>query len=214
MRYWDNLDLFHNLNIFANYSEINATEWVWPNYIPSIRTWKPQLPKFLLNANYEINIGSNIDNKIHFVPFNQCQNAKFILRVCTNNPLVDTFWTTPTWISVDQRSSSVQIDTYLVTSVEKYNLTFQSQLIVDPSLFTESHQYTSTQFSLISFENENWKLDSDVSNWYVILGVTKTYSVNFSDAEKDKINIKLVETGNFDVFVQNVNQTTFNFIMN
>ena len=159
------------------------------------------------------NIGTNYSNIIELTPYQHCQNSRFLIRVWLNNPIINEYWSTPPWVSVNQTSSSIQIDLSKVSLVNDYTVTFQSQLIVDPQMFNDSSLYMNTDSCLISFANENSQLISNTNDWFIITGITKTYQIFFSDTENDSLSISLLETGGINAFIQSVNRTTFNFIL-
>ena len=209
--YLTNFDFFNDLNNYANYFEVDATSWIWPNYASQINGCRPQLPTFMISELNTIKIGTNIQSNLSFVPYEHCQNSKFIIRVWLNDPIKDTFWVSPAWVLVDQLTSSIRIDTTAITQVGSYHLTFQSQLIVDPSDFIDASFYTTTDVSLFNFENQNWQLVSSTNDGYVVKNVLKKYTLTFSDLENDQIMIKIVNDGGLDVFVQPVNSSSFDF---
>ena len=176
-----------------------------------INNCKPQLPTFLLNKAITIKFGTNINNSLSFVPYEHWQNSKFIIRVWLNDPNTDSFWTQPSWILVDQLSSSVQISFAAISLAGKYTLTFQSQLIVDPNDFIDASFYTSTELLMFDLDNQNWELVSSLTGWYAVYGLSKNYTVLFSDLENDEVKIVIIKDGGLDIFVQSINNTSFEF---
>ena len=165
----------------------------------------------MLNETITIKFGTNIKNSLNFVPYEHWQNSKFIIRVWLNDPNTDSFWTQPSWMLVDQLSSSVQIDFAAISLAGNYTLTFQSQLIVDPYDFIDASFYTSTELLMFDLDNQNWELVSSLTGWYAVYGLSKNYTVLFSDLENDEVKIVIIKDGGLDIFVQSINSTSFEF---
>ena len=100
---------------------------------------------------------------------------------------------------VDQLSSSVQIDFAAISLAGNYTLTFQSQLIVDPYDFIDASFYTSTELLMFDLDNQNWELVSSLTGWYAVYGLSKNYTVSFSDLENDEVKIFIIKDGGLDI---------------
>ena len=209
--YLSNFDLFHDLTYFANYSEFDITSWVWPGYSAQVNICTPQLPIFVLDEKNNIKFGTNLQYNLTLIPFEHCQDARFIIRVWLNNPNEDGFWDPPLWMIVDQLESSISIDFSAILLAGNYTLTFQSQLLVDAKDSINTSLYTTTSISLFYLENSNWELASNLEDWYIVLNLFKNYTVSFNDKENDQIMIKIIDDGGLNIAVHSINNKSFDF---
>ena len=83
------------------------------------------------------------------MPFEHCQNAKFIVSTIDLLTSVQ-----PNWISIDQHYNSITIKTNNITSVSSFNLIFSSQLFT--YVLNKYDQITTPNYEVsINFENNN-----------------------------------------------------------
>ena len=202
--YLTNLNFFNDYKGLVEYFDDDITSCLWPNYSPYFYFWNPQLPNFLLNKIYSIKIGSNINNKYKFTPFDHWQNSRFLVRACTNDPIIDGSWNVPSWINVNQTDSTIIIVPENVQSVGFFNLWVQAQLIVGLIDSSKLENYISTNSTSFELINSNWHINTSFSNSYIIIGQTKTFDINFVDEENDKINLKVTDPGGIGVFIKSM----------
>ena len=189
------------------------TSWLWPNYISELQTWDPEIPAFVLENQYTIELsGSNLIN-ITLTAFEKWRNAKFLLRVWNNTPSDVIPWVTPSWILLNEGSGNFTIDTSKVTSIGFVNLTFQSQLVGYSMLNLNVNNTISTNNSLILFVNDNCQLIITLTDWNVIVQQIKNFSLNFYNKENDNVFVSLDDSGAWSVFVQAQNTSTFSLIV-
>ena len=197
----------------VNYTEQNVTSWIWPNYIPEINAWEPILPEYILAAQFSYHIGTNISSVYSFVPFESCQNAKFIIRACLNNPLENNTWSTPVWISMDQQSNTFNLDIGKVNSVGIYQIYLQAQLIAHSLNLYNNEFYYAINSSTIEFTNENAKFIESTTTWNIVIDQTKSFILSFYDIEGDSVQVKLISNKGVNTFIQNVSITNYSLVM-
>ena len=213
VRYFSNVTLFQDNNGLVQYQEIDVTSWLWPNYISELQTWDPELPAFVLENKYTIELSGSNSTNITLTAFEQWRSAKFLLRVWNNTPSDVIPWVTPSWILLNEGSDNFTIDTSKVTSVGFVNLTFQSQLVGYSMLNLYVNNTISTNNSMILFVNDNCQIKSNLIDWYVIVKQIKNFSLSFYDKENDNVFVSLVDSGAWSVFVQAQNTSIFRLIV-
>ena len=213
VRYFNNVTLFQDNDGLVQYQELDVTSWLWPNYISELQTWDPELPKFVLENQYTIKLSGSNSTNITLTAFEQWRNAKFLLRVWNNTPSDVIPWVTPSWVLLNEGSSSFTIDTSKVTSVGFVNLVFQSQLVGYSMLNLYVNNTISTNNLLISFVNDNCQIKSNLTDWYVIVQQIKSFYLTFYDKESDIVLVNLIDSGAWGVFVHAQNISTFSLIV-
>ena len=213
MKYLNNTDIFHDSSDLVNTTEMNITACLWPSYIKEIYTWSPPFPDFKMLKNYTFPIGSGIKSIITYTPFDHWQNSRFLIRVWLNNPSINGSCTEPSWITVNQSLSTVDLNSGLLTSVGIRKVYFQVQMIV----FSCNQNYPpfiqevfSTDFE---FTNQNWILSNTPLNWYLVINELKNYTLAFTDSERDIVSVKILSSEGINVFVKNSNSTSVLFLM-
>ena len=210
VRYFSNVTLFQDNDGLVQYQELDVTSWLWPNYISELQTWDPELPAFVLESKYTIELSGSNSTNITLTVFEQWRSSKFLLRVWNNTPSNVIPWVTPSWILLNEGSGNFTIDTSKVTSVGFVNLTFQSQLVGYSMLNLYVNNTISTNYSLISFVNDNCQLISILTDWYVIVQQIKHFTLSFYDKENDNVFVSLVDSRAWSAFVQTQN-TSVNY---
>ena len=219
IRYFDNITMLQDSNGFVNYQEIDATSWLWPNYISELQNWPPILPTFVLDSEYNVRksivIEVKEDNPTNytFTAYIHWRDSKFLFRVWIDVPSENIAWVAPIWISYETTSGNFTIDTSKILSVGTYNLTFQSQLIGYSLNSTYLNTTVSTYESIIILSNENWYSEKDEYNWYIISQQIKNFLILFNDLENDSIIIKLVESNDLNVYIQKQNKSSYELII-
>ena len=212
-KYYKSLDVFKDPSVFITYTEINVTEWIWPEYSPLASVWDPILPEFILEINYDMKVGTNLSSINILVPFESWQNTKYFIRVWKDYD--GKTCVTPSWISLNQTSSTVIINSQQILSVGSYNLTFETQIV--SFTFNESQTQrtiSSNNISIITFTNNNWVLIGSTTEWYLLQGQPKNYTIRFSDDEGDNIYLTAINSNGVNVYIRKINSTAFSLIMN
>lgn len=209
------LELFHDIDGLVGYSELDITSWVWLNYQPEVFTCSPNMPTFVLDADYTLAVGAYVTAEYKFVPFEHCQHSRFLFRLWLNKPDPGQDCQVPPWVAVNESEASFRILHHeQITSADSYELHFQSQLItfsVDPELGSK-HVSDFAQV-VFTFTNTNSVLQSSVSGWYLVAEDPKTFTLTFSDLENDKTLLRVTDSGGLGVFIQTVNNNAFNLVL-
>ena len=213
VKYYPNVELFFDVNGLVNYSEINITSCIWPNYIPEFRTWDPILPEFALINQYSINIGSNISQNYSYTPFVHWQNSKFIFRAWLNNPTENNTWNSPAWININEVSESFDLIVSKVNSIGIQTVYFQAQLISHSLDLTNNDFYFALNSSSFVFINQNADITETSLSIHLVVNVTKNFSLSFYDQEGDNVQLKTIKSNDINIFIQKLNYTNFNIIM-
>ena len=216
---WRNLKLFIDYQELANFTEndvfiSNITLWLWPNYVPSIYLWTPQLPTFALDQVYSIKVGRNVDKSYIFIPFEHWQNSKFLIRAWANDPTINETWTNIEWVAINQTASSFQIDQNYVSSVGANSLWLQAQLITGLVQSSISSEYIVTGYVSLNFINNNWRLASCPSNIFIVVNQTNAFDVGFIDDENDNVIMKTIDSAGIGVYIKPVNNSNFQVYLN
>ena len=213
VRYYSNVDLLFDANGLVDYSEINITSCIWPNYIPEFRTWDPILPEFALINKYSIKIGSNISQNYSYTPFVHWQNSKFIFRACLNNPVENNTWNSPAWININEVSENFNLVVSKVNSIGTQIVYFQAQLISHSLDLTNNDFYYALNSSSFVFLNQNADIVETSLSFYLIANATKNFSLSFYDQEGDSVQLKTIDNKGLNIFIQKLNSLKFNIIM-
>ena len=213
VRYFQNYSSYQNNNGLINYQELDITSWLWPNYIPQLESWSPDLPIFILESNYTIKLSENNPINYTFTAYEQCRNSKFLFRICTDIPNDSVACIAPSWVSFNLTSGNFIIDTSKISAVANINLYFQSQLIGFSYLQNYLSNVISTNSSLFNFDNDNWILNSTQIIRYVIIDQAKSFTLSFYDKENDTIYLKLIDSENLSVFIQRQSNSTFSLMV-
>lgn len=144
-----------------------------------------------------------------FVPFEHCQNSRFLIRACANDPSTGEACTVPDWVVVNQTAASVQVDQSKVVSVGVKILWLQAQLIVGLVQSSVSADHVATSSVSFEFTNSNAKLAAAESSLYIVVNQTKTFNVSFVDDEHDKVNMKTVEAAGLGVYIKPLSNSDF-----
>ena len=212
VRYYQSLNIFNDPGDLAIYEDYNITEWIWPEYDPLITLWDPILPDFTIGSELIFNVGTNLNSNIEIVPFTSCQNGRFLIQVC--QALNNSDCITPAWISTNQTSSTFNIDSTKINSVGIYSLNFEAQIISNTNTTDQNQKIiSSNNLSQIIFKNYNWEIIDTQKNWYLVFDVMKNFSISFYDKEDDPIYVNVAYKSDVNVFVQNLNTTSFALIM-
>ena len=212
-KYYPDVELLFDANGLVDYSEINITSCIWPNYIPEFRTWDPILPEFTLINQYSINIGSNISQNYSYTPFVHWQNLKFIFRAWLNNPVENNTWNSPAWININEISENFDLVVSKVNSIGIQTVYFQAQLISHSLDLTNNDFYFALNSSSFVFLNQNVDIVETSLSFYLIANVTKNFSLSFYDQEGDSVQLKTIDNKGLNIFIQKLNYTSFNMIM-
>ena len=213
MKYINNTELFNDVKTLANFTDLEITSWFWPNYIPEYNQWSPNLPQFLLGSYYQLNIGTNITLSQSYIPFDHWENSRFIFRIWLENPIENSICNTPPWISIDEVSKSFSVQIWNISSVGIYKFYFQVQLIAHSLYFSNNEFYSSVNSSVFEFKNNNVNIISQTTDWYLLVGITKTIALSFYDIEGDNVILKLTTSEELNVFISQTNNTWYNLIM-
>ena len=212
VRYFENVDLFHDFNNFFEYTEQDVTSWLSPNYISELQTWDPLLPSFILEHMYLIRLLESNPVNLTFIAFEDCRDAKFLFRVWYDIPSKNVTWKTPSWILFNETTGSFIVDTSKVTSIQHTNIVFQSQLIGLSFLNYFLNNTISTFSSSFNFTNKNWIVADSYSKWYVLYEQMTNFTMKFNDAEGDTVLLKIVNSDNLSLFIQRLNKSVFTLL--
>lgn len=105
----------------------------------------------------------------------------------------------PDWLSIDQRSQSITINTDSISSV------MTASLVLSARLFTISddvNKVTTNASVSISFTNDNCSLRSYVCPRYVVLGQVSQLQFEFDDNEHDNVKLRVSSSQHFSSFVK------------
>ena len=89
---------------------------------------------------------------------------------------------------------------------------FQSQLFGFSFLNNYLNNTISTFFSIFSFTNNNWAVAGRYSNWFLIQKQEMNFTMKFDDTEGDTVLLKLIDSGNINLFIQQLNKSTYTLI--
>ena len=212
MRYFQNVDLFHDINNIVEYFEKDATSWLRKNYISELKTWDPDLPLFVLNNQYIIKLSENNQMNFTFTAFEDHWDSLFLFRIWFEFSSDNMNWTVPPWVLLNETTGSFIINTSKITSVQVTRLVFQSQLIGFSFLNNDLNNTISTFYSTFNFTNNNWAVAGSYSNWYVVIQQVANFTMMFDDAEGDTVFLKLIDRGNISLFIKQLNKSTYALI--
>ena len=148
-----------------------------------------------------------------YTPFVHWQNSKFILRAWLNNPAENNTWNSPTWININEVSENFDLDVSKVSSIGIQTVYFQAQLISHSLDLTNNDFYYALNSSSFVFLNQNADIVETSLSFYLIVNVTKNFSLSFFDQEDDNVKIKTIKSNDINIFIQKMNNTKFNIIM-
>ena len=136
------------------------------------------------------------------IPFEHCQNAKFIVSAIDSYTFVQ-----PNWISIDQQHHSIIIATNNITSVSSFNLIFSAQLFT--YVYYRYDDVTTPNYKVsINFENNNWALLSYSYPSHLVYNHIAQIQIYFTDDENDKVTIKLIENPLLSWFINYSSSTS------
>ena len=212
VKYYQRFEAFKSPGELAIYKEINVTDWIWPEYCPLASEWNPTLPEFILNNYIIFKVGSNLDPVYTLKPFESWQNIKFFIRVWQG--FDNNVWIIPSWVTINQTSSTVIIDSSRIISVGSFIMIFEAQ-IVSYTFSEDQTQRTiaSNNNSTLIFTNNNWKLIESNAEFYIIKDQLKNYTILFSDDENDKIYLSVINNNGVNTYAMTINSTAFSLFM-
>ena len=189
------IDLDYTINLTSSDHSItlsnkyDLTNCIWPRYSFYSDQCKFSLPNFALDFQNTVKIGTNNLSIIEISPFSSIQNAKFLMRVFDENNTV------PNWVQVNNNNMTVSILRNMITSVGKFKLNFEAQLITTQYPDDNYLNYTTQgSFSYFSFENINWELKNIISKNYLVIDKITTFYFEFLDEESDYVIVKMSQS--------------------
>ena len=198
-----NLNLNSSENLISFSNKYDLTDCVWPRHSFYSDQCSFPLPKFELETQNTIQVGSNILVNIEKQPFSSPQNAKFLMRVLNESNA------TPNWVQVNNNNMTVSILTSKVSSVGTIKLSFEAQLITTQYPNDNYKNYTTKPiFAFFSFENSNCELKSVDKKDYLVIDKMTTFNFKFFDEELDYVTVKMNDSNavsSYTIF----NLTTF-----
>ena len=145
------------------------------------------MPKFNLNNNTIVEIGSNKPKTSEYLPFISTQNAKFLIKITWDSDL-----NIPNWIQVNDNNMTVTLLLDKIISVSSIKINFEAQLITVSIPDNNYLNYKTQKYnSVFHFSNNNWALINIVSQSYLVIGKLTTFSFVFSDDEADNIYVSM-----------------------
>ena len=85
-----------------DYYFVDVTKCIWPKFYLSLINCNFPLPSFLLKNSYNINVGTINKADVILTPFEDWQNARFVISaVLVNNKLE------PDWLRIDQENQNI-----------------------------------------------------------------------------------------------------------
>ena len=143
-------------------------------------------------------------NNFTFIPFTQCQNARFIIIVSLRNSTL-----TPDWIITDQNNKTITVITQNVKSVIlPFEVNIKARMV---TIFTDDNIdkiTTDTYLVTFTFLNENWKFLSSNHTNYLVLNKLTVFSFEFEDNENDLIILKAISKSLNNYFIKRLSNTT------
>ena len=124
-KYPKNYNIINEVDLAQNVADSSAAEWLWPRQDSDLGNWSAPII-FMLNNSYILDVGTNINNTLQFLPFSNCINAKMLIRAWDSQTSNKTNWTLINWIDLDQVSGTATINItniqYIFNYYNKYNL--------------------------------------------------------------------------------------------
>ena len=144
------INLTSNDRLISLSNKYDLSNCIWPRYSFYTDQCSFPLPTFVLDSQNIIKIGTDNLIIIEISPFSSIQNNKFFMRVFDENNTI------PNWVQVNNNNMTVSILRNKITSVGKYKLSFEAQLITTQYPDDNYLNYTTqASFSYFYFENSN-----------------------------------------------------------
>ena len=197
--YYSSISFYDNSKVISDLNYIDASSWMWSRPVVEISVWDFNLPEYILNSTYTINIGADVkDTLLSYIPFVQWQNAPFIIyAIEVSNNLI------PSFIEINNDNQTVTINLQKITSVQKANIIFWAQLI---SFYFDQNDLTrlkTLNYSWsIEFVNINWAIKSINIGSYLVVNKLQNYTVEFTDPEGDRILFRYIYNNLMNIFIQ------------
>ena len=141
------------------------------------------------------------------------QNSKFIFRAWLNNPTENNTWNSPAWIKINEVSESFDLIGSKVNSIGIQIVYLQAQLISHSLDLTNKDFYFALNSSSFVFLNQNANIVETSLSFYLVVNVTKNFSLSFYDQEGDSVQLKTIDNKGLNIFIQKMNNMNFNIIM-
>ena len=90
---------------------------------------------------------------------------------------------------------------------------FQAQLIFHSLDLTNNDFNFALNSSSFVFLNQNANIVETSLSFYLVVNVTKNFSLSFYDQEGDSVQLKTMKSNGINIFIQKMNNTKFNSIM-
>ena len=204
-KYTENFNIIYEVDLAQNVADSSATKWLWPRQDFDLGNWSAPIV-FMLSNNYILDVGSNINNTLQFLPFSNCINAQMLIRAWDSQTSNKTNWILIDWIDLDQVSGTATINVTKISSVGTTIVGFQAQSFTMKYLNSIENTYTELFNTSITFVNTNWELLNTTFEVYIVSGEIKNYTLAFADLEEDNIYISTKSTPDLNIFKSNAQQ--------